>query len=147
MRIQSPILSALLLTALPLLRAQEPIAIIVHPESGVSQLSREEVTNIFMGRQKRMGSGLTPLPVEQVQPQETWKRFYRLLVNKDLAEINAYWARLYFSGQAQPPHRAQSAKDVLDMVAANKGAIGFVEKSNVDRRVKVILILGAPGGQ
>lgn len=121
--------------------AQE-LVVIVHPESGVQQLSREAVTNLFMGRQKRLTDQLLALPVEQFQPASTRERFYRLLVNKDVAEINAYWARLYFSGQSQPPHRAQSAQDVVDMVAANKGAVGFVERSRVDRRVRIVFTLG-----
>lgn len=142
MRLHEHVLAALLFAAAPALRSQEPIAVIVHPESGVSQLTREEVTNIYMGRKKRLPSGLTALPVEQTNPRPVWAHFYRLLVNKDLAEINAYWARLFFSGQAQPPHRAQSAQEVVDTVAANRGAIGFVERSKADRRVKVVLVLG-----
>lgn len=121
--------------------AQE-VVVIVHPESGVQQLSREAATNLFMGRQKRLAGNLLALPVEPIQPAALRERFYRLLVNKDVAEINAYWARLYFSGQSQPPHRAQSAQDVVDMVAANKGAVGFVERSRVDRRVRIVLTLG-----
>lgn len=124
------------------LSAQEPIAVIVNLESGVTQLSQEEVINLFMGRQKRLGSSLLAQPVDQVKPSETWARFYRLLVNKDLSEINAYWSRLFFSGQAQPPRKAQSPSEVLDLVAANKGTIGFIEKSKVDKRVRVVLILG-----
>ncbi len=142
MRLRECVLPLLLLAMAPLLRAQESIAVIVHPESGISQLSREEVTNLYLGRQKRLPSGLTALPVEQTNPRPVWARFYRLLVDKDLAEINAYWARLFFSGQAQPPHRAQSAQEVMETVAANRGAIGFVERSKVNRRVKVVLVLG-----
>lgn len=138
----APLLPALLLAAG--LSAQEPIAVIVHPESGVTQLSRDEVINLYMGRQKRLGAGLPAVPVDQAKPAETCARFYRLLVNKELSEINAYWSRLYFSGQAQPPRKAQSPDEVLDLVASHKGTIGFVEKSKVDRRVRVALVLGLP---
>ena len=134
----------LLLPLAATLLAQEPIAVIVNPESGVTQLSREEVVNLFLGRQKRLGAGLVAQPVDQVKPSETWARFYRLLVNKDLAEINAYWSRLFFSDQAQPPRKAQSSEEVLDLVAANKGTIGFIEKSRVDKRVRVALLLAGP---
>lgn len=126
------------------LSAQEPIAVIVNAESTVDRLSREEVINLFMGRQKRLGPTLAAMPVDQAKPQEIQARFYRLLVNKDVSEINAYWSRLFFSGQAQPPRKAQSPEEVLSLVAANKGSVGFVEQSKVDRRVKVVLTLGAP---
>lgn len=140
MRSLSLLLGLLLLG--PTLSAQEPIAVIVNLESGVTQLSQGEVINLFLGRQKRLGANLLAQPVDQVKPSETWARFYKLLVNKDLSEINAYWSRLFFSGQAQPPRKAQSPEEVLDLVAASKGTIGFIEKRKVDKRVRVAMVLG-----
>ena len=121
--------------------AGEPV-VIVNPKSGVERLTRDEVTNLFMGRQKRLPSGIVALPVEQAQPVALRARFYQLLVKKDLPDINAYWARLFFSGQAQPPRQAHSAEEVLELVAANKGAIGVVDGALVDRRVRVVFNLG-----
>jgi ABC-type phosphate transport system substrate-binding protein len=138
-------LFSLLLGAAMALQAKEPLAIIVHPDSGITRLTRDEATNLFMGRQKRLAPGLVALPVEPAPPSDTRTRFYRLLVDKDENEINAYWARLYFSGQAQPPRRAQNAAEMLEMVAANKGAVGVVERSRADKRVRVVLVLGQEG--
>jgi ABC-type phosphate transport system substrate-binding protein len=134
-----PLLLALGWTA-PL-AAGEPV-VIVNNQSGVEKLSRDEVTNIFMGRQKRLPSGIVALAIEQAQPASTRARFYQLLVKKDLPDINAYWARLFFSGQAQPPRQVASAAEVLELVAGNKGAIGVVDGAFVDRRVRVVMDLG-----
>ena len=123
------------------LAAGEPV-VIVNLQSGVEKLSRDEVTNLFMGRQKRLPSGIVALPVEQALPVATRARFYQLLVQKDLPDINAYWARLFFSGQAQPPRQVESAQEVLELVAGNRGAIGVVDGALVDRRVRVVLDLG-----
>jgi ABC-type phosphate transport system substrate-binding protein len=123
------------------LSSAEPV-VIVNLQSGVERLTRDEVTNLFMGRQKRLPSGIVALPVEQAQPAGTRARFYQLLVRKDLPDINAYWARLFFSGQAQPPRQAHSAAEVLELVAGNRGAIGVVDGALVDRRVRVVLDLG-----
>ncbi len=121
--------------------AAEPV-VIVNLDSRVEKLTRDEVTNIFMGRQKRLPSGLVALPVEQATPAATRARFYQLLVKKELPEINAYWARLFFSGQAQPPRQAESAEEVLELVTMNKGAIGVIDGARVDRRVRIVLDLG-----
>ncbi len=134
-----PLLLAMLATA-PLV-AGEPV-VIVNLQSGVEKLTHDEVTSLFMGRQKRLPSGIVALPVEQAQPVATRARFYQLLVKKDLPDINAYWARLFFSGQAQPPRQVNSAAEVLELVAGNKGAIGVVDASLVDRRVRVVLDFG-----
>ena len=85
-----PILCALLIHA-HCFPAVPVLYVVVNPDSGVSQLSREEVRNIFLGRQKSLVPGVAAIPVEQ-QDLEVRSSFYRLLVKKELAEINAYWA-------------------------------------------------------
>lgn len=79
--------------------------------------------------------------MEQVHPQEVRERFYLLLVNLPLAQVRSYWARLYFTGQAQPPHQTESDEETLQVVSDNRGAIGFLPPEKVDRRVRVVLTL------
>lgn len=141
LRMIVPPLLLLATLAMAPLAAGEPV-VIVNLQSGVERLSHDDVTNLFMGRQKRLPSGLVALPVEQAQPASTRARFYQLLVKKDLPDINAYWARLFFSGQAQPPRQVGSAAEVLELVAGNKGAIGVIDGSQVDRRVRVVMEFG-----
>jgi ABC-type phosphate transport system substrate-binding protein len=116
----------------------EPV-VIVNRASGVEKLTRDEVTNIFMGRQKRLPSGIVALRIEQNHTSSIRARFYELLLGKDESEINAYWARLLFSGQAQPPQRADSAQEVLKLVASNIGAIGVIDGAFVNPGVRVVL--------
>jgi ABC-type phosphate transport system substrate-binding protein len=141
------VLASLLLAAgTPLLRAESNLVVIANADSGVSQLTQDEARNVFLGRQKRLASGLPALPVEQGAPADVRARFYRLLAHKDLADINAYWARLCFTGQARPPRQAASAEQVIRIVAAEKGAIGLLEWDKADRRVRVVLALNDPSG-
>ena len=65
-----------------------------------------------------------------------------MLVNKDLAEINSYWSRLHFSGRTAPPMEAKSTEDVLEIVGRTPGAIGYMDRSKVDARVKQVFELG-----
>jgi hypothetical protein len=145
-RSRRTVLAAILIAAASLLRADEPLVVVVHPDSGITRMSPEEVSRIFMGSQKRLASGLVALPVEPMAPAESRILFYRLLVHLPLAQVRSYWAQLYFSGQAQPPRQAQNAEEVLEIVSANKGAVGFVEQSKLDRRVRAVLTLNGPGG-
>lgn len=108
------------------------LLLVVNPESGVTRLSREDIINIFMGRYRILPTGIPALPIDQAAERE---QFYRLLVNKTLAEINAYWARLVFSGRASPPILAPTATDVKTLVANNMGAIGYLLRSDLDSSV------------
>ena len=112
------------------------LVVVVNPGSGVDSLGRDDVINIFMGRYRKFASGLTAIPVDSVARDKA--EFYRALVGKELAEINGYWARLMFSGQASPPRQVERAEEVVDIVAGNKGAIGYVERRLVDGRVKIV---------
>ena len=116
------------------------LVVIVNPGSGVDKLSRDEVTSIFMGRVKRLPSGITALPIDQPASGDK-PNFYQELINKELSEVNSYWARLIFSGPGSPPRQADNAAEVLEIVGSNKGAIGYVPRSAVDKRVKIILDL------
>jgi len=122
----------------------DALVIIVNPASGVNRLTQDEVVNLFMGREKRLPSGLVALPVEPVGRRELRERFYERLVNLPLVQVKTYWARMYFSGLAQPPRQARDSEEVIEMVLANKGAVGFVERSKVDARVKSVLVMGQP---
>ena len=130
----------------PLGASAEPaLVIIVNLESGVTRLTREQAEGIFMGRQKRLPSGLVALPVEQLVPPAARLRFYQYLVHLPLSQVRAHWARLYFSGQAQPPRQTQSTEETLEVVSANRGAIAFLEKDRLDRRVRAVLELAGQG--
>ncbi len=114
------------------------IVIIANPDSGIERLSQNEAINVFMGRYRQLPSGITALPLD-LTPAKA--EFYQRLVRRTPAEINSYWARLVFSGQGSPPRQLSSTDEVLDVVANNRGAIGYVDRASVDARVIVVLEL------
>jgi ABC-type phosphate transport system substrate-binding protein len=131
------VLTALLLT-LTAPRAASELVVIANRDSGVEKLTRGEAVNIFMGRYKKLPSGIAALPVDEGHEKAA---FYRTLLGKDLAEVQSYWARLVFSGQGSPPRQMESAAEVIETVIHNKGAIGYVDRKQLDRQVKVVLVL------
>lgn len=135
----SLILASLSLTTHAAFAATD-LVVITNPNSGVDKMTRDEVTAIFMGRSKKLPSGLTALPIDQ--PVAGGKgKFYAELINKELAEINSYWARLIFSGQGTPPRQADDNAEILEIVSSSKGAIAYLPRAAVDKRVKVVLDL------
>ena len=135
-------LAAVLIAAAPLARADEPLVVIVNPGSGVTRLTRGQAAQIFLGNQKFLAEGLVALPVEPANPAENRAHFYQLLVNMSLAEVRTYWTQVFFNDQAQPPHQAKNSDEVLEFVATGKGAVGFIEQSKLNRRVRAVLTLG-----
>ncbi|NIV39835.1 MAG: hypothetical protein GWN58_63625, partial [Anaerolineae bacterium] len=85
-----------------------------NPDSGLETLEREQIVNIYMGRYRKLPSGISALPLDHTDHRET---FYRTLVDKSLPAINAYWARLVFSGRGSPPNQVDTANEMLAMIA------------------------------
>ena len=139
MSLRPAILLFLLILAPQWVRAE--LVVVAHPKSGIDKLSREEVTNIYFGRYRRLSSGLTAEPLDMQGDAETRGLFYRSLVGKSLAEINAYWARLVFSGKTHPPQVVASVEEALQYVATHPGALAYVERSKADRRVSIVFEL------
>ena len=130
---------ALVCLTLPLARAE--LVVVVDARSPVTHLSQAEVVNIFMGRYRQLPGGDAAYPVDQPKGSELRADFYQRLVEKSPSEINAYWARLHFSGAARPPASAEDSSEVLSYVLKMRGAIGYVERTKADSRFRIVLSL------
>lgn len=119
--------------------AAADLVVVVNAGSGVERLSHNEVINIFLGRYRQFPSGLAARPIDQPVDHPLKAQFYRKLVNKDLAEINAYWARLIFSGKTSPPRQAASPGEVVALLTHSRGAIGYLDRDMVDERFNIVL--------
>ncbi len=115
--------------------------VIVSARSGIDQLSREEVINIFLGRYRTLPGGTSAVPVDQPDNSALKGEFYRRLVNKEPSEIKAYWSRLVFSGKTSPPLQAGSPSEALALVVAQPQGIGYADRGQVDNRFRIVLEL------
>jgi len=130
-----------LLLSLPLATLADGLVVIVNPASGVRQLSRDDAINIFLGRYRKLPSGIVAFPIDIGSHSAERREFYLNLVKTDLPELDAYWARLIFSGQTSPPLQVPDSRTALQLVASNPNAIAYVYRAVVDERVKVVLEL------
>ena len=58
-----------------------------------------------------------------------------------MSEINAYWARLIFTGRASPPTLVRSQEEAIQMVIDNRSTLGYVNRSKINSQVKVVFEL------
>lgn len=121
--------------------ARAELVVVVNAQSSVEQLSKTQVVNIFLGHSRELPNGVTANPVDLPFGLPEKAAFYQLLVNKDLDQIAAYWSRLVFAGSTSPPMQATSLLDALHYVAAHRGAVAYMDRRNVDSRVKIVLSL------
>lgn len=117
------------------------LVVVVSAKSGIERLSRAELVNIYMGRYRVLPGGRVAYPIDLPDTQPARAQFYRKLVGKDLSEINAYWARLVFSGKTNPPRQASHTAEAVEWIVSREGAVAYLERNRVDERLKVVLEL------
>lgn len=120
------------------------MVVIVAAGSGIESLSREQVVNIFMGRYRRLPSGAIAQPFDLAAEDGGKAAFYSGLLGKNLSEVNAYWARLVFSGSTPPPRTVSDPASMLRVVANNPFAVGYVDRAAVNARVRAVFAVASP---
>ena len=114
------------------------IAVIVSKDSPITSATTEEISALFLAKTNRLkGTALTP--IDMVNGDELRNTFYRSVTKKSPMQMKAYWSRLIFTGKGIPPPMGESAEDVIDMIIEEPEHIGYVEISDVDSSVKVLL--------
>lgn len=129
----------LMLNLLPAYAAS--ISVVTHKDSTLDSLTRKQVADIYMGRGSELRRHPNLLVLDYQGDTKLRERFYLELTGKNLAQINAYWARLAFSGQANPPRRLADQASVMHILKRNPDTLGFVESSNVSDDVHSVLSL------
>lgn len=125
----------------PFGEATADLVVVVNARNSVTVMTRQEVVNLFFGRLRQFVNGQEAEPVDLNDRHPDRATFYQLLVGKDLAEVNAYWARLAFSGRLSAPTKVATQDDVARWVSTHPGGIGFLDASRVDGRMKVVFEL------
>ncbi len=133
------LVSILLTLAAPTARAE--IVLVTAIDSTVSELSRDEAEQLYMGRRAALSARgaliLLDLPSGPVRDQ-----FYRLLTGKNPSQIRAYWSRMVFTGRALPPTESADASDAHRILLENPNAIAYLPATYAeDPSLRVLLRL------
>jgi len=113
------------------------MAVIVHPDNA-STFNPSIIKKIFLGKQTKFTNGQIAIPMNAAESLPTYDAFNDKMVGKSRTQINAYWARLVFTGKGDLPKVLTSDSDIVSTVSVNQGAISYVDSSSVTDKVKVI---------
>ena len=126
-----------LLIPLPAVPEERALAIVVHPERAAA-LDIEDVARIYLRKRRFWGDG-TPIVALNREPGTVARvAFSHGVLHADPPRLQAYWDQQYFAG-IFPPAVLSSGAAVKRYVAADRDAIGYVDSSEVDDSVRVVL--------
>ena len=108
----------------------EGFLIIVNGKNPVSEMPRAEVAQCYLGGQRRWANGQLLVPVDQSTKSEVRKAFSQQVLKLDVEAVKVHWIRAITAGEGRPPLSASEA-DVIDTVAKDPRAIGYVSADTV----------------
>jgi ABC-type phosphate transport system substrate-binding protein len=114
------------------------VAVIVHPSSGVTSMTEDEVSRLFLGKSKSFPSGAQAVPVNQNEGSAARDKFNETICKKNASQYKAYWSQLVFTGKGTPPKDAGDNAAVKALIAANPNMIGYIDATAVDASVTVV---------
>ncbi|AAN68429.1 MULTISPECIES: hypothetical protein [Pseudomonas] len=114
--------------------ASAEVAVIMNAGASAAP-SQAEVANIFLGKDTSL-KGL-----DQKGWNPTKERFYSALTNKNESQLKSYWSGLVFTGKGQPLQSVDDDAAVIAKVGSEANAIGYIDTSAVNDKVKVLFTL------
>ncbi len=117
--------------------AHAETAVVVHPSNGV-ELTKKQISRIFLGKLRKFPGGDKALPVNLPEGSDLRVHFDRKILKKSPAQIKSYWSIQLFTGKGTPPQQAEDSSEVKALVGENPNLIGFIDASEVDESVRVV---------
>ncbi len=119
--------------------AQAQTVVIANPSVKSADVSKSDLRDVFTGASSSLkdGSHVTPVLLKQGGAHEEFLAAY---IGKNDTAFRASWRSLVFSGQATMPKSLDSEAAVVEYVAHNAGAIGYIGKATPHEGVKVLAV-------
>lgn len=132
----SALLKGVLLALMFIGSAQADVVVIVNL-LGPDYLSQTQVSKLYLGKSKQLPSQGKAYIIDMADDSEIKREFHQKVTHKSESQLQAYWSRLIFTGKGKPPHKVRTPELVLSLVASNENAIGYIDESLVNDRVKI----------
>ena len=123
------------------LTAVAQVVVIVSPSTAITTLDADTISRIYLSKENMLPNGSVVEPLDQKKGSVERVTFYDVVVKKSENQLNAYWARLTFTGKGEPPEIVDNGNEVKKRVASNPKFIGYIDSAMVDSTVKVVFTL------
>jgi ABC-type phosphate transport system substrate-binding protein len=119
------------------------VVAVVSVESHVTTLTKNQLTDIFLGKASRFPDGTVAVPIDQAEGSSARDEFYRQVAGKSAAQLKAYWSKIIFTGRGQPPPVVANGVELKKRLGKDTAVIGYIDAGLVDDSVRIVL---RPGG-
>ena len=119
------------------------IAVVVHPDTPVTDLSLSEVRKVFLGERQYWNSKLPVVLMIRAPVARERDVVLKVIYQMSEAQFKQYWvAKIFRAESASPPKIVYSNDMQYELVSALPGAIAFIDARNVRPGLKVLRVDG-----
>jgi hypothetical protein len=119
------------------------IAVVVHPDTPVSDLSLAEVRKVLLGDRQYWNSKLPVVLLIRAPVARERDVVLRVIYQMTETQFKQFWVAKIFRAEAATPPKIVYSNDMqYELVAAIPGAIAFVDARNVRPGLKVLRVDG-----
>jgi ABC-type phosphate transport system substrate-binding protein len=126
--------------SLEIATARADIVVVVSSASAVTTLDKDQVVDIFLGKSARFSNGERAIPIDQREGTAERDKFYASFADRSAAQLKAHWSKIIFTGRGRPPRVVSNSRELKNLLLENPNSIGYLERSDVDDSVRVVLV-------
>lgn len=142
------LVSILFVTLSAFAPAGPELAIIVNKENTIDKLTAGEVKLYWLRKIKKrwpdMNKNIKPVDRKTSNPEQD--AFYSKVLGMSAADVETYFSQRQYESAEKPQDKLASDAAIIDFVAEEAGAIGFVNSASLtaEARAKVKVVLLVP---
>jgi ABC-type phosphate transport system substrate-binding protein len=144
-------LSCLCLTLLQSLAAQRhdvDVAVVVHPDTPITNLSMSEVRKVFLGDRQYWSTNIPIVLLIRAPVARERDVVLKIIYQMSESQFKQYWiAKIFRAESATAPKVVYSNDMANQLVTAIPGAIAFIDSKDVKPGAKVLRVDGRLPGE
>ena len=121
------------------IHAQAQVIVIANPGVKATEISKSDLRDVFTGNATSLPGGGAVVPI-LLKAGTVHEEFLQAYIGKSDTAYRAGWRSLVFTGQASMPKSLDPETVVVEFVAHNAGAIGYISKATPHEGVKVLAV-------
>lgn len=115
------------------------IYVVVSPNSQIETITKKELAALYLGRKRAVESGVSLYAIDR--DGELRSEFFQHISNMSINQIDAYWARLRFSGRVAPLKSLDEAGELKQYLIENPKFIGYLSEKPQQDELKVVMVI------
>ncbi len=124
------------------------IAVVVHPDTPVSEMTMAEVRKVFLGERQYWSSKMPVVLLVRAPVAKERDVVLRIIYQMSESQFKQFWvAKIFRSEAVSAPKIVYSSDMTNQLVSAVPGSIGFMDAKSVGTGIKVVKIDGRLPGE